>query len=190
VLKSVHESLSWWEAILQNLAASRSLPPRCKVDPSVWVDASTSWGIGVIFGGRWAAWRLILGWKACGRDIGWAESVALELAVLWMVGQHFLDCDITVRGDNTGVIGAFKKGRSRNALWNATIRRMASCLVPFNISVVPVYVASSENRADSVSRGILGPQQLRLGCAFELPPELNSFLLHVTHLQTYVLMHI
>jgi len=89
------------------------------------------------------------------------------------------DRNITNRGDNTGVIGAFNKGHSWNTSQNALIHRMASCLVPFNIAITPVYVASLENRADSVSYSTLGPQELHLGCTFELPLELNSFLSHV-----------
>ena len=151
--------------------------PRCTSDLDIWVDVSSSWGIGLVVEKSWSTWRLLPGWDQEDRDIGWAESVALELAVIWLVEQGFADCDVTVRGDNTGVIGAFNKGHSRNALRNATVCRIASCLVPFNISVVPVYVASSENRADPVSRGVLGPQHLRLGSAFELPSELLPFLL-------------
>ena len=63
-------------------------------------------------GEHWAAWHLLANWDREDRDISWAESVALELAVLWMVQQGLSDCDVTVRGDNTGVIGAFSKGRS------------------------------------------------------------------------------
>jgi len=130
-------------------------------------------------GKRWSAWHLLPGWNLNDRDIGWAESVALKLAVLWLVEQNFSDCEITIRGDKMGVIGTFNKGHSRNASRNAMIRRMASCLIPFNISIVLVYVTSSENRADSVSRSILGPQELCLGCTFELPQELFSFISHV-----------
>jgi len=37
--------------------------------------------VGLIVGHYWAAWHLQDGWKSDQRDIGWAESVALELAV-------------------------------------------------------------------------------------------------------------
>ena len=145
----------------------------------MWVDASLTWGIGLIVAKRWAAWHLLTGWDGEDRDIGWAESVALEIAILWLVRQGLSDCKVTIRGDNTGVIGAFNKGCSRNASRNATIRRMASYLIPFNITVIPVYVASSENRADLVSCGTPGSHNLRLGCPLELPPELDSFLSRV-----------
>jgi len=44
-----------------------------------------SWDIGVVIGDQWAAWRLIPGWNTAGRDIGWAETIALELAILMLV---------------------------------------------------------------------------------------------------------
>jgi len=95
VPKSIHESLTWWVAILSNPSASQLLLPCHAIDPSIWVDASTSWGIGVIFGCRWAGCCLVKDWKGCGRDIGWAEAIALELAILWLIQEGLLDCDIT-----------------------------------------------------------------------------------------------
>jgi len=82
------------------------------VDQDVWVDASTDWGIGVVVGQLWAAWKLRLSWKSDGRDIGWAESITLKLMILRLICNGYADCDITIHGDNTGVIGAFYKGRT------------------------------------------------------------------------------
>jgi len=55
------------------------------VDPDVWIDASTKWGIGVVIGQEWAAWKLVIRWNKDGRDIGWAECIALELAVFIII---------------------------------------------------------------------------------------------------------
>jgi len=84
--------------------------PCAVIDPHIWVDASTNWGIGVITGQLWAAWMLKPGWKADGQDIGWAKSIMLELAVIWLVQDGYMDCNITIHSDNTGMIGAFDKG--------------------------------------------------------------------------------
>jgi len=51
----------------------------------MWVDASMNWGSEVVIGDQWASWRLIQEWNMAGRDIGWAETIALELAVLMLV---------------------------------------------------------------------------------------------------------
>src|SRR5882724_7134764 len=94
--KPVLESLHWWQDILSKPCSSQSLTTRCTVDPDVWVDTSTEWGIGVIIGQEWATWKLIPGWNKEGRDIGWAECIALELAVLIIISQGFTDCHVTV----------------------------------------------------------------------------------------------
>ena len=72
-------------------------------------------------GDAWATWRLLPGWNTAGRDIGWAEGIALEMAVYWLVASKFHDADVIFRSDNTGVVGAFWKGWSRNAACNDCI---------------------------------------------------------------------
>ena len=139
----------------------------------------------VQLGHRHHSWRQVVhldlapGWKSEGRDIGWAKSIALELAVLLLVNLNFRDCSIVIRGDNTGVIGAYDKGRSRNVPRNESICRITSYIVPNNIMIVPTYVASASNRADPISRGILGPSHLRAVSPPALPPELIPFLQNV-----------
>src|SRR5882724_3394254 len=38
------------------------------MDLDLWVDTSTSWGLGLCIGNKWAAWQLLEGWDQCGRD--------------------------------------------------------------------------------------------------------------------------
>jgi len=121
------------------------------------------------------AWHLSSNWKSGDRDIGWAESIALELAVMWLIQNNFSDCEVTICGDNTGIIGAFSKGRSRNVSRNASIRHIASSLVPHNVTILPVYVPLVMNRANPLSCGILGHPDSCLECGFELPNELVDF---------------
>ena len=75
-------------------------------------------GIGVMFGNRWDAWKLRSGWTGESRDIGWAEMIAVELAIYHCEAQGYRDADILIRSDNAGVIGAFARGRSRNTAVN------------------------------------------------------------------------
>jgi len=70
--------------------------------------------MGVVLGQQWAAWKLKPGWKSDGWDISWAESIALELAILLLIQVGHVDCNIVVHGDNTGVIGAFNEGHLHN----------------------------------------------------------------------------
>ena len=72
------------------------------VDPDIYVDASTSWGIGLCVGDLWAAWRLVPGWNTGGQDIGWAEAVALELVALWLAKTDQHDMCVVIRSDNKG----------------------------------------------------------------------------------------
>ena len=166
---AVRNDLNWWHNVLSHPSSSRSLLPRNTASYDIWVDASTTWGIGVIIDGKWMAWRLQDGWQMAGRDIGWAESVAVELAILWVVEQKRSDLEILIHGDNTNIIDAYKRGRSRNIARNASLRRITTSLIPSNLTLTPIYVPSDSNLADPISRGVLGPPQLRLVYLFKLP---------------------
>ena len=122
--------------------------PHISVDPDIWVDASTDWGMGVGLGQKWAAWKLKPIWKSDGWDIGWGELIALELAILLLMQVGHIDCDIVIHGDNTGLIGAFSKGCSHNVLQNDSICHMVASIIPNNISISPVYIPSASNKAD------------------------------------------
>lgn len=80
---SLVSDLEWWQSVLSKAPPPRPLISRgLPQDIDLWVDASTDWGIGLFFRGKWSAWTLIDGWKGSGRDIGWLEAVAVELAIL------------------------------------------------------------------------------------------------------------
>src|SRR5882724_7014479 len=59
----VHVDLLLWTAILSGEHIAHSLLPPMHLDPDMWVDASTSWGIGMVVKGQWAAWQLLDGWN-------------------------------------------------------------------------------------------------------------------------------
>jgi len=82
------------------------------------MDASTSFGVGFTLNDCYAGWRLTEGWAADGRDIGWAETMALELAIYWLLQMNFHNSNITIRSDNTAVIDAFSNSKSCNPAWN------------------------------------------------------------------------
>ena len=69
---SVLNCAQWWQAILLTPGTSRSLAAQCWLDPDIWVDTSMSWGVGIVVCDRWAAWKLIEGWKCKDHDISWA----------------------------------------------------------------------------------------------------------------------
>jgi len=61
-------------------------------------------GIGVLVDSHWAAWWLLEGWESDGKDIGWAEVVAIELAIMWLTHSGFHDTCFKINCDNTSVI--------------------------------------------------------------------------------------
>lgn len=146
-----------------------------------YVDASTSYGLGIIFDTRWKGWKLAEGWKTKFRHILWLEAVALELLVYLIEEAGHHDCHLTVHSDNQGVIGSYNKGRCTNFEANACIRRTTSVLSARNIAfkLNIVYVASAINPSDPISRGILGSDEDRLPSSLALPEELRPFLIDV-----------
>lgn len=177
---AVIADLKWWAEKLSVMGLFRSLTPRDQsFELGLYVDASTNWGIGVIWGGRWDAWKLQSGWKSKQRHIGWLEGLALELLIYMMEEQGLHNVHVLVHSDNQGVIGAFDKGRSRNFEVNLSIRRSACVLATRNISLKLEYAPSKSNPSDPISRGILGLSDTRLHSRFTLPRELVNHICHV-----------
>jgi len=62
------------------------------VDLNFWMDGSSSWGIGLLCEGHWAMWKWLDSWESDFWEIGWAESVGVELAVHLETGPTFMYC--------------------------------------------------------------------------------------------------
>jgi hypothetical protein len=177
--REVRRDVEWWKDTLANEKLSHSLLPRTPADFDIWVDASTSWGIGLLIGDMWAAWKLADGWKGAGREIGWAETIAVELAVLWIADAGICDAHVHISSDNTGVIGVLSRGRSHSVPRNQAIRRISHTLAPINVTIDSFYVASASTRLDPISCCELGPTDKNLVIRFVLLKELRPFLVHV-----------
>ena len=54
-ISCVHQLL-WWSTVLVVQNPSHLLEKFPLVDIDIWVDAPTSWGIGLYVGGLWATW--------------------------------------------------------------------------------------------------------------------------------------
>jgi hypothetical protein len=176
---SVITDLNWWFATLSVAGVSRSLRPRgVAVDLGFFVDASTSWGIGIIMGNDWAAFRLRPSWKIPGRDICWLETAAIELLIYFLEARGLRDIRLIIHSDNNGTIGALDKGRSRNHHINLSVRRTYSVLLPLFITPDFIYVASADNPADPISRGESGPLDGHISVPFTLPDELRDCFIY------------
>jgi hypothetical protein len=89
----------------------------------LFVDASTSWGIGIVIAGNWAAFKLRDNWKVEGRDICWLKTVAVEILIYILEAMGISNTTLLIHSDNQGTIGSLGKGRSRNFHVNLSIRR-------------------------------------------------------------------
>ena len=172
-------NVCWWIWYLTSGPKIRSLLPHTQINPWIFVDASTSWGIRLHASGKWVVWELNRGWNAAGRDISWAESITLEITALWLIQANYKDLDILIHSDNTGVIGAFNHSRARNFTHNNSIAHITSLLLSCNLIISPIFVPSSLNKAGGLSRGIRSPLNLRLTCILDLPFELCPWLMHI-----------
>jgi hypothetical protein len=56
---SVISDLQFWYKVLQDVNVSHPLIPRGEIqDLGIYVNACTSWGIGIVINGSWAAFQL------------------------------------------------------------------------------------------------------------------------------------
>ena len=176
--RSVVSDLKWWREILGKPNFYRQLTPRgSPLDLGIFVDASTSWGIGIIVEGKWLAFQLDPSWKIPGRDICWLETIAVELAAYILESKGIRESTVLIHSDNEGTIGSVDKGRSRNTHINLSIRRTYTVLCPNFLTLTFLYIPSKDNPADPLSRGVLGLPHDKLDIFFKLPDELlNIFV--------------
>lgn len=174
------KTLHWW---LSHLADSSTY---CQLnligpvqDPHIVVDASTSWGIGIIIGDLWHVFPLMSDWKVTGHDICWLEAVALELMVYFLCQLHFVNTHIIIYSDNNGTIEAHTKHHSPNVSINLCVHHTYVALIECLILPDFIYIASELNPADLILCGESGsPSHTFLLQHFNMPRELQPFFLN------------
>jgi hypothetical protein len=116
---SVLSDIEWWQTQLStNFCGSYLTKPAPLLSVNFWVDTSSSWGIGVVFGCEWDSWVLLPGWDKDSHNIGWAKIVTIELGLLFAVHNDFSDVHFLIKSDNQGVIHVIKGGKSRSLQQN------------------------------------------------------------------------
>jgi hypothetical protein len=152
---AVIADIHWWRTQL-SAGFCRSIitkPPH--VFPlEFWVDALSSWGIGIVFDNVWDAWKLRAGWNEDGHDIGWAVIVAIELGILFAVHLGHSNTHFLIKSNNQGVIYAIERGRSRNSEQNRVLQWITSLLSQHSTWIFSLYVAFLDNLADPPSCGL------------------------------------
>lgn len=120
---TVASNIAWWWSQLSSSFCSTTLSkPPAASSIKFWVDASSLWGIGVIFGGLWDAWKLKTGWHKDGHNISWAEIVAIKLGLLLAIHLGYFEIHFLIKSDNQGVIQAIKGRKSRNFQQNLVLQ--------------------------------------------------------------------
>ena len=172
------KDLEWWKRRLQNdFVGMRIIRPPEPLATELFVDASTGWGIGLTINGRWLAWQFKEGWRSEGREIGWAEMVAVELAIRTLISGKFSKCHVVVRSDNKGVVGALEAGRSRGTQQNLVLREIVRLIQDHDLWISAAWVPTLDNPADGPSRGFF-PCKDRL---YAFPPRLPFHLRNSIH---------
>ena len=171
------DDISWWrERLERNFVGTKIMRPPKPLDCKVFVDASSSWGIGLVINDRWLAWQFKGNWRADGREIGWAEMVAVELAVRTLIAGKFHKCHVIIRSDNQGVVGALKSGRSQGSQQNMILREIVKLIQDNNIWISCTWIPTAENLADGPSRGMFPGKSSLLSFQPKLPYHLTNFI--------------
>jgi hypothetical protein len=133
-----------------------------------------------VFNGEWDAWQLSAGWDVDGRNIGWAEIVAVELGLRFAIHKGFSNVHFLIKSDNQGVIHVIKGGKSRSPAQNRILQVITSLLSQHGFWISSFYVPSIDNIADLPSRGLPAVDRPRSSTSFILPTHLLPFLSHVS----------
>jgi hypothetical protein len=171
------EDMAWWRFRLQEeFVGMKIIWPPEPIDSKSYVDASSGWGIGLILDRKWLAWQFKEGWKSEGRKIGWAEMVAVELAVRTLIAGNFTGCHVIIHSDNKGVVGALKAGRSWGTQQNTVLREIVKLIQEHELWISTTWIATLENPADGPSRGVFPANSLLYAFPPKIPFRLKGFV--------------
>ncbi|KNF05816.1 hypothetical protein PSTG_01213 [Puccinia striiformis f. sp. tritici PST-78] len=123
-----------------------------------WVgDASTSYGIGILIGQRWAQFQLKEGWNdgpKPKRAIAWLETVAVRLGLIALEELKIRPGKtLIVWTDNTTTESTVEKQRATQPDVNEEWKKIQAMLVNMELDITAKRVTSKENAADALSRG-------------------------------------
>jgi hypothetical protein len=180
---AVLADIGWWRSQLSNEFTGSHIskpPPASPIE--FWVDASSSWGVGIVFDGEWESWRFSKNWDTNGRNIGWAEIIAIEFGLLFVVQKGFSDTHFLIKSDNQGVIHAIEGGKSRSPEQNTVLQRITTLLSHHRLYISSQYVPSLVNLADPPSRGLPAVGRSRAGITFTIPITVQPFLSRAPYL--------
>ncbi|RXW20053.1 hypothetical protein EST38_g5810 [Candolleomyces aberdarensis] len=155
-----------------------SAAPALTMVPEIFVDASTK-GIGFIWGNKWEAWKLNQGWRTEGRDMPWAEMVAVELGLRTLIAAGVRSTHIRIRSDNHAVVTGLSGKQMRNAQDALIFQEIQALCKASGIVLMPVWVWTKSNPADALSRGRYPAKETEMDVRAEMPSHLKSFVRNI-----------
>jgi hypothetical protein len=177
---ATHEDLDWWRRKFSEEVISMDvIRPPSPCANRIYMDMSTSWGISLWINDRWLAWKLKPGWQEEGKNIGWAEMVAVELALQTLVALGHRDQHFVIFSDNQGVVGSLRAGISRGTAQHAILQKIVGLMQDHKIWLTTEWVSTHDNLADGLSRGALGTGRKAISHRPRIPKHLVEFLTSV-----------
>jgi hypothetical protein len=166
---------AWRMPLVMGRTVITSNAPSLESFPEIFVDASGQ-GIGFWWEGKWAAWKLKKGWMADGREISWAEMVAVELGLRTLIASGVKSTHIRVRSDNQQVVIALSAQTVRNPQESKILAKVISLCQSSRIVAMPIWVWTKSNPADSLSRCQYPSWKSHVEALIDIPDHLREFV--------------
>ncbi|KAG8789291.1 hypothetical protein FRC15_010127 [Serendipita sp. 397] len=172
---TVVNDMKWWRNTLQaNIPMQLKDKPDLSDNWVIYTDACSDWGIGVVINNQWDRWKLADNWDLDGeRHIGWAEGIAVEVAVHVLFSQFRIPRGTHIRiwCDNKGFVDSWQRGASRNWDQNTIITRVLEEVLNQECYVTLEYTPGKDNPADAPSRGKEQPGMRRVAWGHRVVPD-------------------
>ncbi|KAK7680336.1 hypothetical protein QCA50_016576 [Cerrena zonata] len=173
------DEVQWWRARLSRPVSTHLSPFPLQelpvVHSNVYTDASIR-GVDVSIDRRWLAWRFPDTLSLSPGYIGWAELIAIELALRALIAQGVTSCQIPIHIDCTEAIFCLERGYSRHLGQNVVVRRIVALEQTSGINLKCVHVQSYGNIAHDLADGTIPDMSKRFPHEVCLPAELHSRL--------------
>jgi hypothetical protein len=190
------DDLTWIRYLVLSLPNEVPVSLPEPYDIGWWGDASSSWGIGIIVGKFWTAFKWCDGFTVGPHhkyDISWAETVAVDLGFRLAEAAGTISAlppnrrHLLIRSDNTGVCGVLHRGRARNGHTNRVLKLIYKFLAHHLLTATAEHVSSCDNISDALSRGdIAGFLHSFPHVTSHLPISIPPYLVHKLHLYLYL----
>ncbi|EHS62876.1 uncharacterized protein PGTG_21249 [Puccinia graminis f. sp. tritici CRL 75-36-700-3] len=183
VPKDVLEDLLFWLTTLNDYAHTRLCPLVDPMEINWGGDASTSFGIGVLIGKRWAQLRLKENWSNTQpkQTIALLETVAIRIGILMFlaIGVGLKGRNFIIWTDNTTTENVLRSRKSNDFHSNHEWKQIQELLIRKDVDITPLRVTSKDNVSDSLSRGVQYPHVSKNRVWLDIAEDLSPFMFHV-----------